>query len=417
MKLNDFCRLLIVFLCGPFLALTLVVRNTSSASEPTWKPQEIETKLTIGYAVSLCDVNDDKKPDIVVVDADRVLWYENPTWKRHEMIVGGTLRDNVCVAPLDIDGDGRLDFALGADWKPFNTNSGGTLQWLRRGATLDEPWTVHPIGTEPTIHRMKVADFDGDGKPELLASPLMGRGTTKPDYAEAGARQLLYKLPADPVKDPWTPRVINDDLHVTHNVWPCDFDGDGKEDELLIVAFEGVFLLEPTADGPWKKTQLGAGNQETSPNRGASEIKLGRFVDKAPYIATIEPWHGFQVVVYTPTTEKTALWTRTVVDDELLWGHAVWCANVDDDADEELIIGVRDQKNAEHRAGIRIYDPVRDPKTGATTWKRKVVDPGGVAVEDAAAADLDGDGRIDIVACGRATKNVKIYWNVLENGK
>ena len=31
--------------------------------------------------------------------------------------------------------------------------------------------------------------------------------------------------------------------------------------------------------------------------------------------------------------------------------------------------------------------------------------------EDALAADLDGDGRLDIVAGGRSTHNVKIYWN------
>jgi hypothetical protein len=31
--------------------------------------------------------------------------------------------------------------------------------------------------------------------------------------------------------------------------------------------------------------------------------------------------------------------------------------------------------------------------------------------EDAICADLNGDGKIDIVAVGRSTKNVKIYWN------
>jgi hypothetical protein len=40
-----------------------------------------------------------------------------------------------------------------------------------------------------------------------------------------------------------------------------------------------------------------------------------------------------------------------------------------------------------------------------------VLDDGGVAVEDLVAEDLDGDGRAEIVAGGRATHNVKIYWN------
>ena len=33
------------------------------------------------------------------------------------------------------------------------------------------------------------------------------------------------------------------------------------------------------------------------------------------------------------------------------------------------------------------------------------------------AADLDGDGRLDIVAGGRSTHNVKIYWNRQGSGR
>ena len=43
--------------------------------------------------------------------------------------------------------------------------------------------------------------------------------------------------------------------------------------------------------------------------------------------------------------------------------------------------------------------------------KSLMVDDGGMATEDLAVADLNGDGRPEIVAVGRATGNVKIYWN------
>ena len=97
-----------------------------------------------------------------------------------------------------------------------------------------------------------------------------------------------------------------------------------------------------------------------------------------------------------------------MLDSKLKWGHAVWCANLDDDADDELIIGVRDNLDSDNRCGLRIYDPV---DAGNGKWKRIVVDPGSVAIEDAAAGDLNGDGKTDVVAVGRATHNVKIYWN------
>jgi hypothetical protein len=382
-----------------------------------FREQQIEEQLGVGYAVSLVDVNDDKKLDIVVVDTNRVLWYENPSWKRRVIIEDQTKRDNVCIAPYDIDRDGKVDFALGADWRPSDTVNSGTIQWLRRGESLDDKWTVFPIGVEPTVHRMRWADFEGDGRDELIVAPLHGRANRGPNFEGAGVRILRYKIPDDPTKqENWKAEVINNELHASHNLWPTDLNHDGKLD-LLVGSFEGVSLLERTGDGEWKRTLIGSGNQQTRPNRGSSEIKNGRLGNKLDYLATIEPWHGFQVVVYTPPEgaatnsdgQAQKLWSRKVLDDQLAWGHAVWCANLDDDEDEELIIGVRDEKSAEHRSGVRIYDP--QAGSGEVDWQRHLLDPGGVAVEDLAVADLDGDGDTDLVAAGRKTKNVKIYWN------
>ena len=379
----------------------------AAAAELRFRTQEIAADLTIGYATTLLDMNGDRRTDIVVVDADRVIWYENPSWRMHTVITGATKRDNVCIAAHDVDGDGRVDFALGADWRPFDTEKGGTIQWLRQGESPDAPWQVLPIAEEPTTHRMRWIDVSGDGRPELVVVPLMGRGTTKPLWAERGVRVLAFTIPADPLRDRWPMAVLDDGMLVTHNFFPTDMDGDGR-DEILCTSFAGVNLLTRAADGGWQRSLLGTGNQQTAPNRGASEIKRGRLAGGADYIATIEPWHGDQVVIYTRPPAGTSLWERQVIDGDLKWGHAVWCVNLDDDADEELVIGVRDHKDDTWRSGVRIYDP---RNAAGTAWERLLVDPAGVGVEDLAAADLDDDGRVDIVAVGRSTKNVRIYWN------
>jgi hypothetical protein len=381
---------------------------------PRFKTQEIATDLTVGYAVIVADLNEDGKPDIVVVDSKRVVWYENPTWKCRTIIKGQTKPDNVCIAALDIDGDGHLDLVLGADWRPFDTKTGGTLQWLKRGQTLDEEWSVHPIGEEPMVHRVRTADIDGSGKKSIVMVPLMGReATVKGNWTDGRpVRVLGYKIPKDPVKGPWESIVLNEDLHVCHNFWPVSTGERGTPDEILITAYEGVFLLRADG-GKWTAIKKGAGNQDNpKASRGASEIKLGKLKDGSYYAATIEPWHGNQVVVY-PTDSKgpDGLWQRVVVDDHLRWGHGVWCADLDGDGDEELVIGVRDLPAKDDKFtekwGVRVYKATDATRT---KWARQIIDDG-VAVEDITVADLNGDGKPDIIAVGRKTGNARIYWN------
>jgi len=394
------------------LAFSAVVE--SADTKPAFKMQEIETGLKVGYAVSLTDVNGDGKLDIVVVDTTRVVWYENPTWKRRNLIEGQTKPDNVCISAADIDGDGQVDFAVGADWKPFNTKTGGTIQWLKRGKTLDEPWTVYPVAEEPTVHRIRFADVLGLGKPQLVSVPLMGRDSTKENNWTDGKplRVMAYKIPKDPTKDRWEEVILDESLHAAHNFQPIPA-AKGKGMDVLCASYEGVNLLS-LLDGKWTRKHIGAGNQANlKSNRGASEIKQGKLKNGKKFIATIEPWHGNQVVVYTePADASQQLWDRHVVDEQLRWGHAVWCADLDGDGDEELIIGVRDNPTAKdefkEQRGVRLYKAT-DGK--GAKWERTILENGGVAVEDLAAGDLNGDGKIDLVAVGRQTFNARIYWN------
>jgi hypothetical protein len=264
------------------------------------------------------------------------------------------------------------------------------------------------------MHRLRWGDVKGNGRKQLVVAPLQGRGTKGPNWAQGqGSHILVYDVPADPAAESWPVEVAEQSLHTVHNLQLVDLDGD-RRDEIVLASWEGVFRLDRGEDGKWTRIQLGSGNQEAKPFHGSSEVKVGRTAAGTHYIATIEPWHGFQVVVYT-LSSPGKLWTRTVIAEPLAWGHAVWCANLDDDQDDELIIGQRDPNKpgvpGPRGPGVFVFDLKSGAGSGSPLFDRWTIDDGGMACEDALAADLDRDGRIDIIAGGRATQNVKIYWN------
>ncbi|MCX6906502.1 MAG: VCBS repeat-containing protein [Verrucomicrobia bacterium] len=375
------------------LPALLAATVAAASAEPIRFERHEIANFRAGYQLAVADVNGDGKLDVIALDTEtnRVDWFENPTWKQHPV---AQTSKNIDLAPHDIDGDGRPEIALASGFAFNNSKQMNQIQWLGRAATLEQPWQIHSIATDPVVHRLRWGDLDGDGRAELIHAPIVGPGSggmrnSKPLHLWA------FRVPPKPAADPWKVWPIDESLTVLHGIWVGRLDKKDDRDEILTASAEGVhrFRFEGSVEsGHWKKSLVAAGAP------GASEVAPGKLGPGKMFIATIEPWHGNQAIVYTQPT-KDGPWQRHVLDTTLKEGHALAVADFDGDGMDEIVVGWR-----AGGGGLLLFHA-----TDATGQQfTKVEIERGVAAECAVVADMNGDGKLDLVVS--AGRNNKILW-------
>ncbi len=371
-----------------------------SAERLSFETVELDSHIgDVCYAVTSADVDADGDLDAVAISENQAVWYRNPEWTKQVMVSDVFPRDLVCIAPHDIDGDGLVDFAIGAGW-PQN---GGTFHWIRRRESLDQPWIPHNIASEPWTHRMKFADILGTGRPQLVVSPLNASTGT-------GVRLLAFPIPADPQNGPWTPIVADGSLNRLHNHWHLQEPG-AMRAETITASEEGISRLSPLPAGGFERVSIAAGASGKQPtDRGAGEVKAGRLASGQAILGTIEPMHGNQVVIYLVNHPyQPTNGARIVLDESFNQGHAIAFADLDGDGSDELIAGFRQPTQGDDPGpGIFIY---RATDTEGRSWEKSTLDAERMACEDLTCGDFNGDGKMDILAGGRASQNVRLYLN------
>jgi hypothetical protein len=238
--------------------------------------------------------------------------------------------------------------------------------------------------------------LDGNGSQELVALPIFGVGSSAPE--RAGAVELAaYTVPAQ-LGSAWAKRVLDDArLEVAHGMNIVDWDGDAAFD-ILTAANNGVDLYRPSlVDG---LVHLGDGKEGQRPDRGSSEVSLGNLAG-ARFVATIEPWHGTDAVVYTAGEAGEAPWVRRTIGTDVEHGHALFTADLNGDGYDEVVAGGGQGALLE-----LIYQYVPD----TDTWRTVELDRGGVAVSAMDVGDLNGDGALDIVAIGGSPTNNVVWY-------
>ena len=359
--------------------------------QPKFEAQVLDTNVSIGYGLAIGDVDGDKKPDILLADKKQFVWYRNGDWKRFVMIEDLTESDNVCIAARDIDGDGKVEVAVGAQWNPgetSDTSKSGSVHYLIRPSDPTQQWTAVELHHEVTIHRMRWVRAAAN-EYHLVVVPLHGLGNK--DGAGAGVKIFAYKMPKDP-KQQWTYSLIDESLHMTHNF---DVLENGQSEMIYIGGKEGIKSFS------FEKGKWSAPREWFIKDHSFGEIRVGK-LGKQKIMTGVEPMHGNELTVYffnDPTK-------RMVLTSDLKQGHALATADFIGSGNDQIVIGWR-EPNSENKVGVKIFVPDNAQGTG---WKDYWVDDNGMACEDLQVADLNGDGKKDIIAAGRATHNLKVYW-------
>ena len=349
----------------------------------------IDGELTSGYQPVVADMNRDGRPDVLGLSTriEELAWYENPGWERHVLTTG--LNRSINAAARDLDGDGIPEIALAHEFGTTHAGSLGILSLLTHNGDPTEPWSIREVDRTPTVHRIRWADPDGTGRPVLVSAPLSGPAAEPPEYRDAVP--VYWYRPDD-----WRRRTVTSDGQgVVHGLLVKPW-REPAGDAVFTASFTGVHVHR-YLDGEWSRETVADGDPAPWPASGASEVEVGRLGER-DFVATIEPWHGPQVVVYR---EDEGRWTRQVID-EIGSGHTIVTADFDGDGRDEIVTGDRGDTRRLHLYAATDAD--------GAAWSQRVLDedmsPSGCAV-----ADLNGDGRIDLVCIGGRTANLKWYEN------
>lgn len=370
----------------------LTQQNDPSVASFSFAEHTIAADLTGGYQVVVSDINNDRKPDLLVVASGlkELLWFENPDWNRH--VIGTNISRPINCAAWDIDRDGIPEIALAHEFSNDPARSIGIVSILKHRGDPTQPWDMTEIDRLSTSHRLRWMDIDGNGRKVLVNAPLAGSLVKPPDYK--GAVPLVFYRPGV-----WKREVISQDLEgVLHGILVYDWNDDRRE-EILTASFLGVDLFSLGANKRWTRTRILTGSPDPWPRSGSSEIAVGR-MGKDRFLCTIEPWHGNEVVFYRRSSQN---WQRQVIDTTLNDGHVLLTADLNRDGRDEIIAGYRGE-------GRSVFIYSSSDSTG-DRWSRQVLDNGGIGAAGCAVADLNGDGRPDVACIGTATTNLKWYEN------
>jgi len=353
---------------------TLLLAATAMAGEVKFKAHRIGNFRS--EAVAVADFNGDGKPDIIA----GAFAYLAPDWKPTKIrTLEGTVdeqgkgyHDDFMNLPLDVDGDGKLD-VVSCGW--FCK----CLRSYRNQLPKTDPWPETVIDKGANHETGELVDIDGDGK----------------------ANEILVHVK----ETVWYDRGLTKHVISTNSMafggGVGDLNGDGRPD-----------VLRPNAwfearNGKWiehKWTGLAEG-------LGAKDGK----VEHTPQILLFDVNGDGRKDIITSSAHKYGIfwyeqtksgWVQHLIDDTWTQAHSLALADIDGCGVPELITGKRfmahNGKDPDEFGKLCVYY-YKLQRAPELKWTKHILsfDEGIGSGLNLCVADMNGDGRLDVIVTGK----------------
>ncbi len=351
-----------------------------------------------------------------------------PNWTEH--IVDGEFIEAFSVYAADVDGDGDID-VLGAAFEA------DAITWWENTTGDGTAWTEHTVddGAFDGAKSVYAADVDGDGDIDVLGAAAyvdaitwwentVGDGSAWTEHTVDGAFYGAWSVYAADVDGDgdmdvlgaavsaddiawwenttgdgtaWTKHTVDGDFDNTHSVYAADVDGDGDMDVL------GTAYSDD--DVTWWENTVGDGTAWTE------HTVDGNFNGaRSVYVADVDGDGDMDVLGAAYDTgdiswwENTAgdgtVWTEHAVDGDFSGAISVYAADVDGDGDIDVL-------------GAAAYvDDItwwENTTGGGTAWTKHTVDGDFDGALSVYAADVDGDGDMDVLGAASGSNDI-VWW-------
>jgi hypothetical protein len=313
----------------------------------------------------LDDINGDGRPEIIIggkKGPPNLFWYENPTWIRHDMADAPNLEAGGVL--VDITRNGRLDVVAGTQ------HGSHELYWFENPPDPTAPWPTRLIdGRFEKYHDQAIGDVDGDGEDEIVF------------LSQQGGVLMYYDIPVDPRVQPW-PRecchtIAEDISYDTEGLRVVDIDGDG-----VVEVVTGAGVFKPMEPGkPWRRAHSFAGGFLRArlaiadlDGDGRLDLVLAEGESHPARLAVCLPWNA----------------EPRILRSDLFHPHSLEVADFDGDGRPDIFAGEMGLgKNPDPRLLVFLN------RDGGRF--EEVVIQRGIPTHEAKVADINGDGRPDIV--------------------